>query len=74
MTNADACLRCGSTDLEPGVVIGHTFQIAFRPDNAKRWSLKKDEMNVSARMCAECGTMDVVGDIKTLKSIPRKES
>ena len=74
MTDTTTCLRCGSADLESGVVIGHAFQIAFRPDNAKRWSLKNDQMNVSARMCAECGTMDFVGDLETLKNIPRKDS
>ena len=38
--------------LEPGVGIGHAFQIVFGPENAKRWSLKKNEMNVSARSAA----------------------
>jgi hypothetical protein len=56
------------------LVIGHTLQIVFKPANAKRWSLKKNEMNVTARMCADCGTMDFVGDTETLESIPRKEA
>lgn len=74
MADTNTCLRCGSTDLEPGVVIGHAFQIVFKPANVKRWTLKKGEMNVSARMCAECGTMDFVGDTETLKNIPRRDS
>ncbi len=73
MTDTNTCLRCGSTDLEPGVLIG-PLPIAFKPENGKRWSLKKNEMNVAARMCTECGTMDFVGDIETLKNIPRKDS
>ena len=56
------------------MIIGHTYQVRFHPANAKRWSLKKNEMNVAARMCADCGTMDLVGNIETLKSIPREET
>jgi len=54
--------------------MSHELPIEFRPANAKRWSLKRNEMKISARICTKCGTMEFIGDVETLKNIPRKDT
>lgn len=62
------CFRCGSVRLEPGA-IQSTGRIYFRPANSSFWTLRTADVPVEANICLECGTVELVGDVKKAESL-----
>ena len=68
MATDKKCLRCGSTDLQPGR-IQSTGKIWFTPDNAKFFTFKTSDVTVRANICLDCGTVELVGDVHKAQSL-----
>jgi len=62
------CLRCGGERLEPGA-IQSTGKIYFRPANSSFWSFRTADVPVEANICLDCGTVELIGDIKKAESL-----
>lgn len=62
------CLRCGCARLEPGA-IQSTGRIYFRPANSSFWTFKTADVPINANICLECGTVELVGDVKKAESL-----
>ena len=67
------CLRCGGTKLEPGA-IQSTGSIYFRPTNSSFWSFQTVDVPVQANMCLDCGTVELVGDVRKAESLVGRAS
>jgi len=63
MTPKKKCLRCGGTSLEPGA-LQSTGQVYFRAENTKFFTLRTSEVLVKANVCIDCGTIDLVGNVR----------
>ena len=63
------CNRCGSSgDFEEGVVqSGGT--ISFRPKATKFLQLSPSNMSISARICMNCGLIELSGKVKKVESL-----
>jgi ferredoxin-like protein FixX len=57
------CLRCRSARLEP-CAFQSTGRIYVRPANTSFWSFKTGDVPVDANVCLDCGTVDLVADVK----------
>jgi hypothetical protein len=68
MTTEKACLRCGGKNLEPGVVQS-TGRIHFRATNTKLMTFHTSDIAINANICLDCGTLDLVGDVKKAQSL-----
>ena len=62
------CLRCASTDLEPGGIQA-TGTLKFRPANTPFLKLTTADVSVAANMCRQCGTIEIVGDVRKLQKL-----
>ncbi len=60
------CLRCGSTNLEPGT-IQSSGRVGFRPKRAKFISSKVADVSIQANICINCGHMEFIGDAEKTK-------
>jgi hypothetical protein len=67
------CLRCGGTRLEPGA-IQSTGRIYFRPTNSSFWTFGTANVRVKSNMCLDCGTVELVGDIKKAGALAGRAS
>ena len=71
MSETKKCIRCGGERLEPGR-IQSTGRIYFRPENTQFLQLKTADIAVTANICLECGTIELVGDVvKVSKLVER---
>jgi hypothetical protein len=71
MLHEKKCLRCGGTNLEPGVL--HAFDgVYFRAENTKFMTLQTPNIDISAQVCLDCGAMDLVADVAKVKSLVRR--
>jgi predicted nucleic-acid-binding Zn-ribbon protein len=71
MAKAKTCLRCGSDNLERGTVQS-TGKVYFRAANAKLLTLQTGNVSIVARICLDCGTLDLAGDAKKVRSLTGK--
>jgi ferredoxin-like protein FixX len=71
MAKAKTCLRCGSDNLERGT-LQSTGKVYFRAANAKLLTLQTGNVSIVARICLDCGTLDLVGDAKKVRSLTGK--
>jgi predicted nucleic-acid-binding Zn-ribbon protein len=71
MATEKKCLRCGGASLEPGA-IRSTGHIYFRPENAKFFTFQFADVPVRANMCVDCGTIELVGDVRKAQSLTGK--
>ncbi len=62
------CLRCGSSNFQPGV-IQSTGSIFFVPDNTKFLSALSSDVSLKTRICMDCGTLDLTGDTKKVAAL-----
>src|SRR6266487_2731246 len=68
MAKEKTCLRCGGTNLEPGI-IQSTGRIHFRATNTKIMTFQTSDVKIDANICMDCGTLDLVGDFKKAHSL-----
>ena len=71
MTEKKKCSRCESTQLTSGWVQS-TGKMYFRPDKVNFFSTKTADLSVTGIMCIDCGTIELVGDIKKAKSLIKR--
>ena len=68
MTDKKKCMRCGSTQLAAGN-IQSTGRVYFRPDKVNFFAPKTADLAVNGMMCLDCGSIELVGDIKKARSL-----
>lgn len=66
------CPKCDSEGFEIGVLQGFRAA-AFLPKSTKFLSLETSEIPTSARMCRNCGLIEIIGDVEKLTRLSRKE-
>ena len=71
MTEKTKCIRCGSTQLASGWAQS-TGKMYFRPDKVNFFALKTADLAVTAAMCLDCGTIELVGDINKAQSLIKR--
>jgi len=64
----EACAVCGRGPLIEGHV-QDLGRIYFRPSRTRFWVLHEAVIPVAARMCAECGHVDLVADTRKLRRL-----
>ncbi len=62
------CLRCGSSNLEPGV-LQSTGRIHFRAENTKIMTFQTSDIQVRSNICLECGFIEMIGDFHKAQSL-----
>lgn len=62
------CPACHHTELVSGRVQG-TGLVYFRPEKAKFWTFRTNNVDTQARMCARCGVIVWVGDVEQLAAL-----
>ena len=63
MTDQKECMRCGSTQRVSGKTQS-SGRVYFRPDKVKFFAPKTADLGVKGFMCLDCGTIELVGDVK----------
>lgn len=63
------CLWCESDRLEEGKIIATGGQAVFRPDRVKFWTLSEGSVPVLARVCLDCGAVDLFCSPKRLEKV-----
>ena len=71
MTEKKKCIRCGSTQLASGWAQS-TGKMYFRPDKVSFFALKTADLSVTGMMCLDCGTIELVGDVKKAQSLIKR--
>ena len=72
MASENKCSRCGETEFEEGAVQS-AGTISFRPKGAKFLTMSPGNVKVSARVCMNCGLIELNGDIQEIKSLIRNK-
>jgi hypothetical protein len=72
MSGEKKCFRCGSTKDTSGWMQS-TGKMYFRPDHVKFLTPKTADISVNGSMCLECGSIELVGDLKKLQSLNKSE-
>jgi hypothetical protein len=68
MTENNKCNRCESSQLASGWVQS-TGKMYFRPKKVNFFSSKTADLSVTGFMCADCGAIELIGDVKKAKSL-----
>lgn len=68
MTEVKQCIRCGGSQFKAGW-LQSTGKLYFRPDSVKFFAPKTADLRVNGRMCMECGSVELVGDLKKARSL-----
>ena len=68
MTDKKECMRCGSTQQAEGK-IQSSGRVYFRPDKVNFFAPKTADLSVKGIMCLDCGSIELVGDIKKARSL-----
>ncbi len=71
MTEKKKFIRCGSTQLASGWAQS-TGKLYFRPDKVNFFALKTADLSVTGMMCLECGTIELIGDVKKAQSLVKQ--
>jgi len=68
----DRCLWCESERLEDGKLqtAGHVY---FRPAKARFFTAGTADVAVKARVCVDCGYIDLYADTEKLKKLTKKQ-
>ena len=66
------CLWCESTRLADGR-LHSTGRLYFKADNTRFWIFATSEVDVMARVCVECGYIDLYADTSKLKKLVKDE-
>lgn len=64
----EACLWCESTKLAEGA-LSSTGQVYFMAKKSKLWNFKTSMVEVKARVCVDCGYVDLYADTSKLKKL-----
>jgi len=70
MSEEKRCLRCGSTNLEPGE-LQSTGKIYSRPRDAKLVTVLTTGVMVHTVICLDCGHVELVVDADKARSIAK---
>lgn len=70
MSEEKRCLRCGSTNLEPGE-LQSTGKIYSRPRDAKLVTVLTTGVMVHTIICLDCGHVELVVDADKARSIAK---
>ena len=70
--NVNSCICCGSGDMVEGNMHS-TGLIRFRPSSAKFMTFRTADVTVTARMCANCGAVSLVGDVEKLNALTKPD-
>ena len=68
MASENKCSRCGETEFEEGAVQS-AGTISFRPKGTKFLTMSPGNVSISARICMNCGLIELNGDIEVIKSL-----
>ena len=71
MTGKKECMRCGGTQRAMGKTQS-SGRVYFRPDKVNIFALNTADLAVKGIMCLDCGTIELVGDIKKARSLVRR--
>jgi predicted nucleic-acid-binding Zn-ribbon protein len=63
------CLWCESERIEDGKLMAMGGQVVFRPENVKFWTLSEGSVQVMARVCMDCGYIDLYASPKKLGKV-----
>ena len=68
MNQATKCSNCGSSNMQTGTLhsTGRTY---FRPSGAKFLKLQTANIDISADMCLDCGSISLNGDAEKVKNL-----
>ncbi len=69
MDKPTKCLWCESERIESGKLMAMGGETVFRPDNMKFWTLSQGAVPVLARVCMDCGYVDLYASPNKLKKI-----
>ena len=64
----DECLWCESTRMAEGM-LSSTGHVYFKAKKAKFWSFSENMVEVKARVCVDCGYVDLYADTSKLKKL-----
>lgn len=64
----DECLWCESKRLAEGR-LSSTGRVYFKANRARFWTFSENMVEVRARVCVECGAIDLYADTSKLKRL-----
>ena len=64
----EECLCCESTNMAEGR-LSSTGRVYFKAKKAKFWTLSENMVEVRARVCVDCGYVDLYADPVKLKKL-----
>jgi len=64
----EECLWCESTKLAEGTMAS-TGRVYFKAKKAKFWTFNENMVEVKARVCVDCGYVDLYADTSKLKKL-----
>jgi len=64
----EECLWCESTKLAEGR-LSSTGRVYFKAKKARFWTLSENMVEVRARVCVDCGCVDLYADPAKLKKL-----
>ena len=70
MSEQVKCLRCGGTNLIPGV-FQSTGKVYFRPKEAKLITFHSSGVAVDAKSCLDCGHLELLVDTDKAKALTK---
>jgi hypothetical protein len=67
----EECLWCESSNLAEGR-LSSTGRVYFKAKKAKFWTLSENMVEVRARVCVDCGYIDLYADPVKLKKLVKQ--
>jgi predicted nucleic-acid-binding Zn-ribbon protein len=64
----EECLWCESRNMAEGK-LSSTGRVYFKAKDAKFWTFSENMVEVKARVCVECGYVDLYADTSKLKKL-----
>ncbi|HYF00992.1 MAG TPA: hypothetical protein VEJ18_18865 [Planctomycetota bacterium] len=71
MTTPRECLWCESRNMAEGRIQG-TGRVYFAPANTRFWTLLDGLVDLKARVCVDCGYIDLYADTRKLKKLVKR--
>lgn len=62
------CCRCSSKNMEAGM-LKSTGGLSFYPNKPKFMSWMTSKIGVTARMCLDCGSIEIAGDLNKARKL-----
>ena len=69
MKKPEKCLWCESERFEEGKLMAMGGQTVFRPNRVKFWTLSEGVVPIMARVCLDCGYVDLYASPKKLAKL-----